>query len=128
MNIWDLPPEALEEARKHYTEEQVQALVAARKANYNAFRVAVLEAHGGVSEEEFATYYQDRFGIEHTCKCADDHFLNRYTRSTDCTADLHNKLLEKLEEVLPERDYLAAEVARLRQRVIELGGSYDENE
>lgn len=110
-DIWDLPDEAKAQAiEAGYTEAQVEAVIATRKANFEALKAASMH---GLTEEEFATYYQDRYGIDHQCRCAEDKFTGNTMAITKCSGEFHNMLVDAYQELLIERDALRAQVEEL---------------
>lgn len=122
--IWDLSPAEVEKALEvGYTQAQVDAVIQARKANYEAIKEDV---QGTMSDAEFATYYSDRYGIDHVCRCAEDKFTGNYVRVPECMLHFHEAIVDKVEALLPERDMLRLEVEKLENEIIELREQLDE--
>ena len=117
--VWELSEQAKEYCRyQGYTDEDIETMEENRKERYFAIKERRM---AGLSLEDFESYYQDRFEIDHVCHCAEDEFLGDAVMIMRCQAETYVKIRAKLPEVMEERDILRQQVDQLRLQVVSLG-------
>jgi hypothetical protein len=117
--IWELTWEQRQEVLESgLTEEDIAEFEERRKREYLELKETAMS---GMDLEEFEGYYRNRYGIDHTCTCAEDIFLKRLVSGPRCHHVMRIKMRDRLEEVLVEKDTLAEQVDMLRMQVAELG-------
>ena len=117
--IWELTWEQRQEVLESgLTEEDIAEFEERRKREYLELKETAMS---GMDLEEFEGYYRNRYGIDHTCTCAEDIFLKRLVSGPRCHHVMRIKMRDRLEEVLVEKDTLAEQVDILRMQVAELG-------
>lgn len=103
-----------------HSDEQIEEYEAKQKVRWLRYRE---QSRLGMTEEQFATYYQDRWGIDHDCHCATDMLREDYNTLTECEYEVYLKVRDRLEDVLVQMQALENTADMLRMQVVELGGS-----
>lgn len=94
-------------------EEAIEALEEKRREEYEEAHEAALDRLG-ITDEEFQSYFEDKYGFEHVCHCLEDQMRGNMVVSSVCELETKAKALAHIEK-------LNIIIDELREQITDLG-------